>query len=62
MNMIINMLLNQLQTKNPQGFQMINNAMRNGNNPQDILQQMLGNGNNTNIQQVLQQAKQFRNS
>lgn len=38
---------------------MINQAMNSGGNPQQILQQMMGNANTQQIQGVLQQAKQM---
>lgn len=38
-------------------FQMINQAQSNGGNPQEILKQMVGKSNPTQMQQVLTQAK-----
>lgn len=49
--------MNQLQMKNPQMFQLINQARNNGANPQGMLKQMIGNGNAQNFQAVMQQAK-----
>lgn len=59
MNPIMNMLMGQLQGKNPQGFQMLNQMMNNGANPQNIIKQMLGNTNSSQFQQIMQQAKQM---
>ena len=49
--------MNQLQSRNPQMFQMINMARNNGTNPQDVLKQMMGNINSQQMQNVMQQAK-----
>lgn len=49
--------MNQLQSKNPQMFQMINTARNNGTNPQDMLKQMMGNVNPQQMQNIMQQAK-----
>lgn len=49
--------MNQLQSKNPQMFQMINTARNNGANPQDMLKQMVGNVNPQQMQNIMQQAK-----
>lgn len=49
--------MNQLQMKNPQMFQLINQARNNGADPQGMLKQMIGNGNAKNFQAVMQQAK-----
>lgn len=57
MNPMMNMMLTMLQTKNPQGFQMVNKMMQSGGNPQDLLKQIVGKADNNQIQQVLQQAK-----
>ena len=51
------MLMKQLQAKNPQSYQIINNAMQSGGNPQAILQQMMGNASPQQRQQVLGQAR-----
>ena len=58
-NPIMSMLMNQLQAKNPQGFQVINQMMNSGGNPKEILQQMMGNTNPEQMQNIIQQAKQF---
>ena len=51
--------MNQLQSKNPQAFQMINQARSSGANPQDFMKQMMGNVSPQDMQQVLVQAKQM---
>ena len=51
--------MGQLQAKNPQMANQINQAMQNGTNPQSLMKQMMGNMNNSQIQSALNQAKQF---
>lgn len=58
-NPIMSMLMNQLQGRNPQSYNMVSQMMRNGVNPQNMLKQMMGNVNPTQMQQVLTQAKSF---
>lgn len=55
------MLMQNLQTRNPQAFNQINNAMNSGSNPQEFMQQMMKNGNISPEQMsgVLNQAKQM---
>ena len=59
MSMIIQMLMPQLQNKNPQMFQTINQAMQNNANPQMVLKQMMSNFNPQQMEQVMNQAKQY---
>jgi hypothetical protein len=49
--------MQQLQARNPQSYQMINNAMQSGGNPQAMLQQMLSNATPDQRQQLFGQAK-----
>ena len=58
-NSIINMLMSRLQSKNPQGFQMIQQAMSNGGNPQVMLQQLKSKTQPEQMQSILNQAKQM---
>lgn len=58
-NMVMKMLMQQLQTKNPQMANQIQQAMSSGTNPQALMKQMMGNMDNNQIQQVMGQAKQF---
>ena len=53
------MLMGQLQTRNPQMVNQINQAMQNGTNPQSLMKQMMGNMDNNQIQNAMKQAKQF---
>ena len=58
-NQIIQMLIKQLQTRNPQGFQTVQNLMQNKSNPQALLQQMMSNATPEQKQSLLNQAKQY---
>lgn len=58
-NPIMSMLMNQLRGKNPQMFQIINQAQNNGVNPQDMLKQMMGGIDTQQMQNIMQQAKQM---
>ena len=58
-NMLIKMLMTQLQSKNPQMANQIQQAMNNGTNPQMLMKQMMGNMNNNQMQAVLNQARQM---
>ena len=59
MNPIINMLMQRLQSKNPQGYNMLNQMMQNGGNPEGVLKQMLGNMSPEQKQNILNQAKSY---
>lgn len=45
--------------KNPQAYQVINQARNSGANPQELIKQFMGNTNNQQMQDVLTQAKNF---
>lgn len=49
--------MGQLQARNPQMASQINQAMNSGTDPQALMRQMMGNMDNSQIQQVLGQAK-----
>lgn len=51
--------MTQLQSRNPQMASQIQQAMNNGTNPQILMKQMMGNMNNTQMQGVLNQARQM---
>ena len=53
------MLMGQLQAKNPQMASQISQAMSSGANPQALIKQMVGNMDNSQMQQVMGQMKQF---
>lgn len=56
---MVQMLMNNLQRKNPQEFQQLNAMMQQGANPDGIIKQMMNNASSQEIQQVFQQAKQM---
>lgn len=51
--------MGQLQSRNPQMASQISQAMQNGTNPQALMKQMMGNMDNTQIQNAMNQAKQI---
>ena len=53
------MLMGQLQARNPQMASQISQAMNSGANPQALMKQMMGNMDNSQMQQVMGQMKQF---
>lgn len=56
---IIPQLMNKLQTINPQAFQFVNTAMRNGGNPNLIANQMLNKLSPEQRQGLMNSAKPF---
>lgn len=55
----MNVLMGQLQARNPQMASQINQAMQNGANPQKLMKQMMGNIDNSQMQQIMTQARQY---
>lgn len=53
------MLLNMLKQQNPQGYQTLMSLRNSGQNPDAILQQMMGNISPQQKAQIEQFAKQF---
>ena len=53
------MMMGQLQSRDPQMASQINQAMKSGTNPKNLMKQMMSGVNNGQMQQVLTQAKQF---
>ena len=51
--------MSQLQARNPQMVQMINQARSSGTNPQDFLKQVMQNSSSSDVQNVLLQAQQM---
>ena len=51
--------MSQLQARNPQMVQMINQARSDGTNPQDFLKQVMQNSSSQDVQNVLLQAQQM---
>ena len=58
-NMLINMLLGKLQAQNPQQANQIRQMMSSNTNPQDILKQMMGSMDTSQMEQVLNVGKQM---
>ena len=56
-NPIVTMLTNQLQAKNPQAFQILNQAMKNQNNPMELFKQVTGGFNTEQMNNLMTQAK-----
>lgn len=59
MNPVINMLMQRLQKTNPGGYNMVNQMMQSGGNPQSLIQQMFGNMPSEQKQAILNQAKSY---
>ena len=59
MNPLIQMLMMRLQKQNPQGYQMVNEAMQNNGNPQSIIQQMMSNATPEQKESLFKQARQY---
>lgn len=51
--------MQQLQSRNPQAFQKVNQAINSNMNPQDFLKQIMGNTSSQEMQNLMTQAKQF---
>lgn len=51
--------MNQLQSKNPQGFQVVQKLMNNNSNPEQLVTQLMGNATPEQKQSILKQAKQY---
>lgn len=56
---IMRMFMTKLQNMNPQGFQFIDQAMKNGGNPMGIWQQISSKMNPNQIQGLLNNAGQY---
>ena len=59
MNPLIQMLMTRLQKQNPQGYQVVNEAMQNNGNPQSIIQQMMSNATPEQKESLFKQARQY---
>lgn len=59
MNPIISMLMQRLQGKNPQGYQMVQQMMNGNGNPEAALKQIFSNSTPEQRQQVLNTAKSY---
>lgn len=59
MNPIISVLMQRLQGKNPEGYNMVSQMMQNGGDPNALLKQVFGNSTPEQRQQVLNTAKNY---
>ena len=58
-NPMLQMLMSQLQSKNPNGHSLLNQMMNSGGNPQQLLHQLVVKSSPQQLQGIMQQAKQF---
>ena len=56
---IIQSLMSNLKAKMPQNFQVVNNLMQNRTNPQNLVNQIMGNISPEQKQNILNQMKQY---
>ena len=57
--LIVQNYLKQLQAKNPQGYQVVNQMTNSNGNPMPLIQQIMGNSKPEMKEQVLSRAKQL---
>lgn len=58
-NQLIAMMMNQLKMKQPQMFQLVEQARKNNNNPMELLKQVTQNYTPEQINGLFERAKQF---
>lgn len=51
--------MQQVQSQNPQAFQVVNQAINSGANPMQFMKQFIGNISPQQMQDIMTQAKQF---
>ena len=51
--------MQQVQSQNPQAFQVVNQAINSGANPMKFMKQVMGNVSPQQMQDIMTQAKQF---
>ena len=56
---VMQMLMQQVQSQNPQAFQVVNQAINSGANPMQFMKQVMGNVSPQQMQDIMMQAKQF---
>lgn len=59
MNPIMNMMMQKLRGSNPQGYNLINQAMQNGADPNAMLKQIMSKSSPEQRQQLLNTAKSY---
>lgn len=58
-NQMMNLLMNQLRARNPQMFNMIDQARKNNNNPEELFKEITKNYKPEQMEQIFNKAKQF---
>lgn len=58
-NQIISMMMNQVRARNPQAFQMLEQARKNNNNPMELLKQVTKEYSPEQINGLFEKSKQF---
>ena len=58
-NQMMNLLMNQLRARNPQMFNMIDQARKNNNNPEELFKEVTKNYKPEQMEQIFNKAKQF---
>ena len=56
---MMNLLMNQLRARNPQMFNMIDQARKNNNNPEELFKEITKNYKPEQMEQIFNKAKQF---
>ena len=59
MTPMLSMMMGMLQNRSPQMYQNINQAMQTGQNPQELVKQVMGKMNVQQREGIIKQAKQF---
>ena len=62
MNPVINILMQRLQKANPNGYNMVNQMMQSGGDPNALLKQVMNGATPEQRQQILNTAKSYRSS
>ena len=58
-NQIMSMLMNQLKARNPQMFNLLNQAQKNKSNPQELFKEVTKGYKPEQMEKIFNQAKQF---
>ena len=58
-NQLIQMMMNQVRARNPQAFQMLEQARKNNNNPMELFKEITKNYKPEQMEKIFNQAKQF---
>ena len=58
-NQVMNMLMSQLKAKNPQAFQLIEQAQKNQSNPKELFNQITSSYSPNQMQELINKARNF---